>query len=180
MNTIIIKLKRVFPLLIVVVCIVVAICQQSNKFAFSPIPQNGKIGRFAGVYVYENGEELFGSCKGYAHSYNVLRFYNDGIVLDASICLNEDIIKSWSDIKTWLKQDTDNQTIRRGEYFVSESQIWFRTAPNYDFNNTTPYQAIIDYSGIFSENEMTLNLYAHYITARVRKDIKYIKVDVEQ
>jgi hypothetical protein len=180
MNTIIIKLKRFLPLLAVVVFIVIAIYQQSNKFVFSPTPQNGQIGGFNGVYVYQDGEEMFGSCRGYKYSYDVLRFYDDGVVLDASICLDEDIIKSWSDVKTWFKRDSYNQTILHGEYFVSGNQIWFRTAPSYDFHNTAPYQAIIDYSGAFSENEMTLNLYAHYMAARVRKDIRYIKIDVEQ
>src|SRR5688572_25936963 len=106
MNTFIIKLKQVFPIFIIVGSIIIAgVYLRSNRFAFSPTPQNGQIGGINGVYVRED----FGSCGEYIHSYQVFRFYDDGTVLYTPLCLDGDVIDDWADIKQWFHRNTDKE-----------------------------------------------------------------------
>ena len=166
------KLKRTLAILVAFLFIVIPFNYlPEHEFAFYPTPQNGQVGGLSGVYVYENALAKSGECP---YSYEVFQFFDDGTLLDVLLCSDEDIIKSWSDIKKWFHRDTEAQ-IARGEYFISGKQIWFSTTVYYTYDKRSVTN---DYLGTFSENNLILDLHSHYNDHKEKNRI-YFKIDVE-
>ncbi len=145
-----------------------------HEFAFRPTPQNGQLGGINGIFVHEEEIQSPSLC---IYSYGVIQLFNDGTVLGVTLCLDENIIESWSDIETWFNRNTKTP-ISRGKYYVSGKQIWFSIITSYNHPGNESV-VVVDYLGTFSKNKLILDLFSHY-NGHKETDIEYFKIDVEQ
>ena len=137
-----------------------------DEFAFSPTPQNGQAGGIEGVYYHRASsltellEELSCKSEGWdsCTTYQLIRFYNDGTVLEVPIATDDGINDGdLPKLQKWL--NSENKEIPNGKYFISGNKIWFSTSVYYDDNGST---VTSDFSGFVIGNMLILDVYSHY------------------
>ncbi len=101
-------------------------------------------------------------------SYSVLRFYEDGVVLAASI-QTEDIVQDWSRINQWFHRDSASPSYSTGQYYSISDHISF---------SSTSQTGTVDRAGSYLENKLILDSYSH-INGRKFENNVYEYLDVE-
>ena len=153
-----------------------------DKFAFSPTPQNGQTGGIEGVYYHRASsltellEELSCKSEGWDNckSYLLLRFYNDGALVEASVGSDDGIDNGdFQKLQKWLNRE--NEGLSNGQFFVSGNRIWFSTHVYYEDDNRS---VTADYSGFILGNILVLDGYSHYNGNSLNKMI-FIKLSDE-
>jgi formylglycine-generating enzyme required for sulfatase activity len=96
-------------------------------------------------------------CRKASSSFSVLRFYDDGLVISASIQV-EDVKESWKKISKWFRRGYDNQ----GKYFLSGNRLRF---------STTSSSGTVDYDGEYFIDKLILNNYSHINSNRATNEI---------
>jgi len=94
----------------------------AEEFYFSATPTLSPVGGINGVF-YHNA----GSYEICAHNYNVVRFYDDGLVIYVSVCDDEstgDFSKDiWSYISKWFSREKIDETVYQGIYHTTDNKI---------------------------------------------------------
>ncbi len=141
----------------------------ADTFAFQ-VPGGGKLGGISGIFLHENETNSDATC---ARDYDLLRFYDDGLILYAPVCLTKDFTESWPNIRKWFQRDSQTD-LQQGKYYLSGERIWFSTTLTRSDGNTV----VVDYSGEYSGSGLVLDSYSHY-TGNEQSAIQFIQVDVE-
>ena len=94
------------------------------------------------------------------HVYEVLQFYEDGLVIGISTPV-KDIVKSWPKIKKWFNHE---YRYNYGKYGLNGNRITFSLKSSY---------GTLDYSGIYDEDKMILSKFSH-INGRKWENREYI------
>ncbi len=150
-----------------------------DVFAFNPIPQNGKSEGVEGVYYHRASslieilDELTCKVDGWddCTTYQLLRFYDDGFVLETPIGTDDGIRNGdLPKLQEWFNRET--KKLPNGKYFISGSRLWFSTSVHYDDDNRT---VTSDFSGVMIGNILILDGYSHYNGHRSSKMI-FIKL----
>lgn len=83
-------------------------------------------------------------------SFNLLRFFADGVVLDASVAPFAGCAEAWSQMKQYLTIE-NTQTFNHGEYFLSGETIRFELAA------ARSNKIIGEVTGVYQEDKMILS-----------------------
>lgn len=136
-------------------------------------PVGARSGGITGVFVTNQIED--GSEYPY---YEFLRLYEDGVVVSASIFLKESPASAWSSIRTWFYRGSDS-LMSQGAYYLSGKFVWFTTIFNDPSKEAKYPQVIVDYSGIYTKEELILNSYSH---ANGNRDmaVRFARLNVAQ
>lgn len=96
-----------------------------------------------------------------------LRFFNDGVVISASIGLeSRNLMYNWS---TYISKWFDREYTDSGRYYLSDGAIIFSTSSNY---------GTIDYEGRYLDDRLILNVFSH-INGNQTKDLMYVRLTNE-
>lgn len=127
----------------------------AERSVFSAAPRSEQNSGLDGVYVHTPAER----CGQDQQSHKILQFYDDGIVLSASLCSGGDLLHGWRDIQAWFHRDTDHLEVPRGEYSLSQDQIHFRLTV---YDDRTGAAVVVEYSGTYTAQQLVLDVYDHY------------------
>lgn len=142
----------------------------ANRSTLSSAPRSEQNGGLDGVYVHTVSE----NCGQYPRSHKLLQFYDDGLVLSASVCSHGDMLEEWSSVQRWFHRNTDDLEITRGEYRVSQDEIHFSITL---YDNHTGEVISIDYTGTYSAHKLVLDVYDRY-HGRQEQDQEYLRLVV--
>ena len=113
--------------------------QQANT---TTVPSGVTGDTITGVYVREIEDY-----------YNVIRFYEDGTVLVASIATApDDICTDWPNIDLWFRKDNPDYPASIGTYHLEGDTITFVASSDY---------GDVDYEGTVTGTELVLDIYSH-------------------
>jgi hypothetical protein len=126
-----------------------------EEFHFGATPSSSQVGGINGVFFRKAGSE-----EACASNYNVFRFYDDGLVLDASVCDDEstgDFSKGvWPYMSEWFSREIVDETTGQGIYHIADKKIWFTTVAKYP-----SHTVVSDYLGTISKDQMILDRFTH-------------------
>jgi serine/threonine protein kinase len=89
----------------------------------------------------------------------VLRFYNDGLVISASIQV-QDVEVAWDKISKWFHRGNQGNH-SQGKYFLSGNKLKFSTTSNF---------GTVDYYGEYFIDKLILNTYSHINSHRATNE----------
>lgn len=114
--------------------------------------------KIVGIYIWQYGPE---SCM-------ILRFYEDGLVLDVSVT-TEDIVKSWPTINQWFNRDATDPNHSIGKYYSIGNHLSF---------STTSKAGTQDYAGAYFGDKLILSIYSHINNRKSRGiEFKYLEIN---
>ena len=145
--------------------------RSKNAFAAERPPVGGQLGGLSGVFIHEDSPPPDTDGK----TFEFLRFYADGLVLHATICLPGNVPAAWPNIKKWFHRESESE-ISRGEYYTLDEHIRFSITAAYPSEEISI--VTVDYSGTYSENTLILDSCSH-ANGHENADIEYIRVDVD-
>jgi hypothetical protein len=99
-------------------------------------------------------------------SYDVIRFYDDGLVLSVDLCTSNGILESWPEVSKWFKRNDAPMEVFRGNYYYFNGQVRFSVANSISSK---------DYFGTYSNNELQLSIYEPYGSKRYQ-DLEYVRL----
>ena len=127
----------------------------NQTFHFGATPQMSQVGGISGVFYHEGEPD-----ENCAQTYSVFRFYDDGLVIDVSVCDDEstgDFSKGiWSYISEWFSRENIAATASQGIYHRVEDKIWFTTVAEYP-----SHTVVSDYLGTISEDQLILDRFTY-------------------
>ena len=132
----------------------------NEVFFFGATPQVSQIGGIRGVYYRQDVplvDESYVPDPRCVWIYDILRFYEDGLVMTVPICeaaANDVFDKVWPDTSQWFNRANNDPTLSRRTYYTTENQIWFTTTAEND-------TLVVDYFGTWSQDRMILDSYSH-------------------
>lgn len=145
-------------------CLFLASCTQQ------PL-QTVQTGKISGVFA----REVFESCGGLKHSFQIFRFYEDGTVLYVPLCLDGDVADNWEKITAWFSRENAGKDINRGKVLISNNRLTFSTTVQ-DIETGNSYTR--EYSGTYLGNELMLNV-RMLVNGYTETGMKYLKVGIE-
>jgi hypothetical protein len=136
----------------------------TDPFGFGPTPENSLRGGINGVFYY-----LVPASDTCSKLYDVIRFYDDGVVLSVDLCAPDGILESWPEVNKWFQRNDAPMEVFRGNYYYSDRQVRFSVA------NTGLSK---DYFGIYSDDKLQLSVYEPYGSKR-HQDLEYVRLPSE-
>lgn len=144
-------------------------------FHFGATPEMSQLGGITGVYY-----RLDVPTEACAKTYNVFRFYDDGLVIYVPVCdeyAAPDFSKYvWPAMSQWFSRDQIDATTAKGIYYITDNKIWFTTFAEFPSHIT-----VSDYLGTFTRDQLTLDRFTHrngYLIQESEGREKYVWLDI--